>query len=239
MNILNCFLERNRFNYQSLVDCLREFPENIRPYYLGGSEEQLLSQKKMINWNALDKDNPSTMFSNKSLSAIFDISERPMGFYCIGISSNEYSEYANLEKALELFVNLDPFFGFCCDESELKHRNHVCRRIRGQLVEAWLGRSFVKGVSGIYWRTYLSKRALHQFSIELDIISDIAKEIRINDAGTIVKMYESPKHWLDHAHNVDAMCQRIDGIFSQTNLDIEIGESESVMEYISKLNNWR
>lgn len=85
----------------------------------------------------------------------------------------------------------------------------------------WVGRDFRRYVPGLYWQNYLSDSYAEQHGIR---IAELAAELGVRPVrlthGFLLRLYESPLDWREHASRIDEIVFNTPGFFSKRRVSI-------------------
>ena len=146
------------------------------------------------------------------------------------------------EQFLSSMAEHAPIFGYAGVQGERNHRNYKIQHIPTlrSSIRSYIGQDLDRYVSGAYWQTLLSTALLDKHGIDIDALRQHAVSMKSLGGGAvrILKFFEEPGDWQDHADRLDALCENTPGIFSRRILDAETEGVSKCDEYTRILCEW-
>lgn len=114
---------------------------------------------------------------------------------------------------MKQMATLAPIFGYACAWGEYLHRNQIIVKLRTGTLEATLGRDLSKYMPGLYWLTLLSQSLSHRVPLA-ELQTAAIEDIALGGGMRIFRFHDHPTEWRERADTLDALCDRLPGVFS-------------------------
>ncbi len=253
MILLEVFSKKKDFLL--MVENLKELPHFIRPKYFSDTEEKYNKTNKIINTKRFCdflNENSFGFFLFSEENICIDISLKNEIYTTLTFYIPE--KYAN--SVNDIFITLllnKPVFGFATydperkydevrgytinnykdTDSEYEYRNRHFTKIKNFSCEAWIGLNLNKYISGLYWYTLISAEIAKKFKIDLYQLKKNALEYQVLQESDVLllKFYEDPTEWKQHALKLDNLCSELTGIFSRKPLDSKLTHVDDMFLY--------
>ncbi|QTA91452.1 hypothetical protein [Desulfonema magnum] len=211
-------------------DSLLSLDKELKPTYFNHREKVAFNKllKDRRSFDSFLKANPDGYFLFSELCRYDFIIYPSNEFSCVFIDF--YNKELNEELVLSIFYCGigDIHFGFSCQIDEYRYRNKIYINLGENDLEAWVGRDLSKYLPGIYWRTFISKEVLKQYSISPSAFPKECIDDLFSKEYLLLRMFDNASQWRENSDKLDELCSKIDGIFS----------IKCVKELTEKANNY-
>jgi len=247
---------------QQVIDSLQALPTHLQPKYF--SEEETLKSKKdeVADKKRFEKfiaRNPAGFFLFAD-GCLYDLSIHERGYSKIFCDVQNEEFYSYIPLLFQTLASATLIFGFAGENqervpnadgsyvitheevrSEHDHRNTHFITIGMNHIESGVGHDLDKYIPGVYWYTLLSDELLNKHHVDLASLSAEAISTETLGDGSLhlLKFYESPGEWKQHAERLDNLCERTDGIFSRRSVESAVSGVSSYLEYNDIIADWR
>ena len=231
---------------RELVDALLRLPGPLAPARFSESEGRAPKANRVSDGNRFSefvKKHPLGFFLFTEDRSLIDISTTSSGRGHAWVSlSVKSGDPALAEQFLCVMAEHDPIFGYAGELEERDHRNYKIQHTsipRGS-IKSYVGRDLGRYVSGVYWQTLLSTALLDRHGIDIDVLRQHAVSMKSLGGGAVrmLKFFDDPGGWRDHADRLDDLCENTPGIFSRRILDAETAGVTEQDEYLVIERKW-
>lgn len=253
-------------NPGALVETLKTLPELIRPVYFAEDEGKIIKANRLDDnerFRAFLKKNSAGFFlyAENRTCINFTATSGSGNNYSdatLWLANGLSSELA--ATFLKCVVEHKPVFGFACYDpervpdasgsyvishngvcSEYDHRNTHFITLGKNNIESGIGRKLDKYIPGVYWLTLLSDGLLAKHGVKLADLAAEAMAVETLGDGSLhlLKFFESPEEWKENADRLDALCGRVDGVFSRRLVEEAVAGITNYLEYDEAIAKWR
>lgn len=128
---------------------------------------------------------------------------------------------ARLDATVQLMEVMESFgseYSYGGEYDELDARNGYSFRLSCslRLSHDWVGRDCRRYVPGLYWLNYFSNSYREQHNIDPEkLANDLSGSLLRLKNGVILRLYQSPSDWRQHAERVEHVIHETPGFFSK------------------------
>tara|TARA_R110002072_G_scaffold302787_1_gene488738 strand:+ start:78 stop:791 length:714 start_codon:yes stop_codon:yes gene_type:complete len=227
----------------SLIDKALEaiflLPSEIVPTHYGESDNKKASKKLETSEFIKFKKKHTLGYILFGANVSYAISISPNDTVEITLFTETIIESSIIYEYVMSLATLGAFFGYACEDSEYKHRNQVLATIKGNHIEAWVGRNIDQYVSGLYWVTFISYELKKKFNLNIDEFLANAYKSQETEYGHILQFYDSPQSWESHQNEIDGLCQNSSGVFSKKEASSELEPIDDVIKFFDVMHKHR
>jgi len=229
----------NNSSLEEVLKVLLRLPKELVPIYFSHDEKKS-SRRKIENTGFEEfkkKHRLGFLLYGKHCSYNIDLTGSDAIeitlFLDKGIQADLMLEY------FSLLSKIDMYFGFACDEAEYEYRNRIESEIKGNHIQAWVGKNIDNYVSGIYWLTYISKKLREKLNIDVGMLCQQAINPSESEARELIQFYDLPDNWKVHRENLDALCDVVPGVFSKKNVLEKLKPVDDVIQFSEVIHGYR
>lgn len=222
----------------AIQQCLmhsEQFPKAFKPLYF--SENEVGVDKvnhrcsNIAKYEEFKAENTLGYFLHSD-SCLIDVSfSGEQGSIFVDVKKKK--AFTEVSKLMEFFSVERIHYAMACDWNEWRYRNGLTKTIGNSAIENWVGRDYMKYLPSLYWMNLISKAFIDQLGIDQEKIVDAAYSSQsLNNSFILLKMYEIPQNWQDHAPELDALCEQERGIFSKWDIWDKLQSIDDQEEYL-------
>lgn len=138
---------------------------------------------------------------------------------------------------LKAVASAGSVFAFAANPEEYHHRNRYVRTLGANQFEAWIGRDLRKYLPGIYWLTVLSKE---HSDILVRLTATLAATVtQMDSEHWLIKAFENPNDWQQHAARLDEWCGKQPEFFSKQRVESQLDEAPDLGALSELASQWR
>lgn len=253
-------------DFDALVETLKTLPEPIRPVYFAEDEGKIIKANRLtdeVRYRTFLQDNPAGFFlysENRTCIDITKTSRAGVNYSDMAIWFGDSLPSELAATFLSFFAKHKPVFGYAFDSpervpdangsyvishsevtSEYDHRNCYFITLGNNNIESGIGRKLDKYIPGVYWLTLLSDGLLAKHDVELADLAVEAMTVEAVGDGSLhlLKFFENPEDWKKNLDRLDALCERVDGVFSRRSVEAAVAGAKTYLEYDEAISKWR
>lgn len=229
---------------ETLIASLMGLPEALIPKIFSASENRKNKKDQVADeerFKSFKQRNPAGFFLYAE-SCTYNLFIHSRGYsilYVDGLKAGQ--SYNFIHDIFRAVLKVSPVFGYAADRDERHHRNRIYRTFGEHQTESWIGRDLNKYIPGVYWQTLLPNALLSKHHVDINSLEAeaISSEVLGDGSFHLLKFYESPNGWKQNADRLDNLCQRIDGIFSKSSVELAVANVATMQEYDDIIFEWR
>jgi hypothetical protein len=214
---------------------IEQLPKGFRPLYFSENEVGVDKVQKRcsdtVKFEEFKSENPLGYFLH-SESCMIDVSfdeDRSSVFFDV----KKKKAIVDIPKLMESFSVNGIHYGMACDWEEWRYRNGLAKTIGNSTIENWVGRDYREYLPGLYWLNLIPKTLFNHLGIKQEKIVDAAYCFQTLDNNfLLLKMFELPQNWQDHASDLDDLCEQENGIFSKWDIWDELQSIDDQKAYL-------
>ena len=229
---------------RELVDILLRLPSPLTPVRFSETEGRAPKANRVSDGRRFSEFVERNLFGFFLFTedrSLIDISPAPGGRGHARISLDVKSGDPGVaEQFLSTMAEHAPVFGYAGEHEERRHRNYKIQPLAPPDVSygSYIGRDLDRYVSGVYWQTLLSTALLDRHGIEELRQHAVSTKSLGGGAVRMLKFFDDPSNWREHADRLDDLCENTRGIFSRRILDAEAEGVDECDKYTSILYGW-
>jgi hypothetical protein len=202
---------------EAAIRALQTLPTLIRPNFFSADEisrktKATITDEPKFKAFVAKNEHGFFLFGER---ARYNIGLRPKnGFSYIAVDDfkGELSE-SDAVAILKVLASAGSAFAFAASLDEYHHRNRYVRTLGANQFEAWIGRDLRKYIPGIYWLTVLPKEHANTLATLSNIVGAMVTEI--DAQHVLVRAFEYPSEWQQHAARIDEWLAKQPSFFSK------------------------
>lgn len=235
---------RDNVHFRDIASRLMGLPDELRPAYFTEDEGVIKKKNSVSDWKLFGNfiaQNEIGFFLYTKNKTCINLSCRFTNFHEVRIYLEENVEIEVIVDIFQCQSDLEPEFGFACQNDEYYHRNLQKITLGKNDVSSWIGRDVGKFVPGVYWCTFFSDQYLASHNLNIDQLSKISiKSIPIGEqkGSTLLVYYDNPLDWQVYREKLDEFCATTEGVFSRNTVDRLVSPSMTFLEYHEAISPW-
>jgi hypothetical protein len=226
---------------EAALRILQSLPSQLRPSRFSSEEDESeakgqVSDVAQFSTFAAKNAYGFFLFSER---ARYNIVLRPKDGFCNLVADPLGDDLAESEAVLILkaVASAGSVFAFAANPEEYHHRNRYVRTLGANQFEAWIGRDLRKYLPGIYWLTVLSKA--HSEAVARLTATLAATVTQMDSEHWLIKAFENPNNWQQHAARLDEWCGKQPDFFSKQRVESQLDEAPNLGALSELVGQWR